>query len=126
MKKPIFLSLVVLALAALPILAQTNRAVVNIPFSFILEGKTFSAGHYEVMEGSNPRVLLVRNLDTRHSAFAPVLTRIQSRGQADSELVFDVTEGQHYLSEIYLAGMDGYLVQGAPGQHTHVAVKGKA
>ena len=126
MKRLTLLTLAALALITLLCMAQTPRATANIPFSFAVEGKTLDAGNYVFAEGDNPGLITIRNLKTKQSIIAPVITRLQARAATQPEVIFDVAGSEHYLSEVYLPGFDGYLVKGAPSKHTHVSIKAKA
>jgi hypothetical protein len=56
---------------------------------------------------------------------APVVTRLSPRTGEEAEVVFDVVGTDHYLSEVYMPGFDGYLLKAAESQHTHMKVKAK-
>ncbi len=63
-------------------------------------------------------------MDTGASVKVAFLTRLSSR-EGNPQVVFDKDGDTYFLSEIYLAGKDGYHLQGAPGRHTHVKVDTK-
>jgi len=65
--------------------------------------------------------MFVRPLESHCRRF----TRLSTRGQKGIEVVFDVAGSEHYLSEIFPPDSDGFMVTGAPGEHTHVSAKGK-
>ena len=124
MKKQLFGVLAVMVLLGLmsgAVFAQAAKMIVSIPFSFMLDGKSFPAGRYEIHEESTQ--LRVRNLDNNESAFARVLTRISQTSEGETRIVFDKAGDESYLAEVHIAGRDGFHLQGAPGPHTHVMVK---
>ncbi len=124
MKKHISFVLAMLVLAACFAAAQTQPSIkVDIPFSFAIEGKTLPAGMYEFKERPEPsRVAAIRitNTKSKDAVFANIISRLDSRGPAETEIVFDVVGNDHFLSEVYIPGADGYLIKATPGQHTHV------
>jgi hypothetical protein len=112
---------VAIGLVGVPALAQ--KAVVKIPFSFVAGDRELPAGTYSIrpeMETQNR--LTIRNQDTGDSIMVPVITRLADKGAKELELVFDKAGDKSYLSEVYIPGVDGYHLKGAPGQHTHVKV----
>jgi len=56
---------------------------------------------------------------------ANFITRLSARSQTDSLVIFDKTGDQYVLSEIYVAGIDGFCFTGATGEHTHANVVGR-
>ncbi len=126
MRQRIFFVLAMLVLIMCYAIAQNVPTVdADIPFSFNVEGKTLPAGPYQFKEGANPDVMVVNNTKTRETVMATVMTRLGSQADRESDLVFDVTGNEHYLSEVHIAGMDGYLLKATPGKHTHVHVKAR-
>ncbi len=97
----------------------------DVPFSFIVAGKTLPAGTYTFREAETGRVMAVRNDKTGDVNMAPVLTRLGQRSGDESEVVFDVVGNDHYLAEVHVAEIDGYAFKAAQGKHTHTGVKAK-
>ena len=121
-------ALAVLAiLAAMPLLAMaqsTFSAVdANVNFGFYAGGKMMPAGSYEFKVIEQGGTLSVLNEKTDQTFFVPILTTISPRESSDADVVFDKTGSTYYLSEVYIPGLDGYLVQGAPAKHVHVMIK---
>jgi hypothetical protein len=48
---------------------------------------------------------------------------LSQREGEPGEVVLDKVDNELYLSEIYIIGMDGFFLQGAPGKHKHLIVK---
>jgi hypothetical protein len=46
-------------------------------------------------------------------------------GNTAPMLVFDKVGDRHYLSEVWMPGLDGFLLQARAEQHSHRLVKGK-
>lgn len=112
MKKQMFGALAVGCLLALivavPARAQmpgtTMRA--NIPFDFIIRGRTFPAGNYEVMRLTDaPEVLEIRNVNNKHdhAAFETEAFRENQIANRD-ELIFNRYGDSYFLSEVVTSG----------------------
>ena len=110
---------------AVNLFAQTSRITADVPFEFLVDGKTYPAGSYEILLSANGanQVLLRGAEKAGDPSFIYVLTRISRVEGNDSFIVFDKVGERSYLSEIHVAGMDGFHLKGAPGPHTHVRVK---
>jgi hypothetical protein len=112
------------------VLAQAGgpREVVSeVGFEFSVGDKTFPAGTYHfVQPTSKSLVLVMRHADGGHSAKVEILARISRADNRPSggHVVFNVSgdEGGRYLSEVWLPGQDGFLVQGTPEEHDHLTV----
>ena len=117
---------VALWMTAAPASAQAQKLVrADIPFQFVVEGKTLPAGKYDVsLTASN--LLQIRDAKGNGQALAYV-TRLAQRegsGEHTTELIFDKTDTQNVLSEVWSTGQDGFYLAGTKGAHTHVRVKG--
>ena len=58
----------------------------------------------------------------KNSTLVPILTQLAGAMHTtpqDAHVVFDVVDGTHYLSEIWMPGEDGYLVLATKGKHEH-------
>jgi hypothetical protein len=126
MRKQIAIALVVLVFTVYFCIAQGGPpgATADIPFSFIAEGKTLPAGPYQFTERDDPTVIVVRNGKTGESVIVPIITRLGTQAEKETNIVFDVVGNDHYLSEVRIADTDGYLLKATPGKHTHALVKG--
>jgi hypothetical protein len=100
---------------------QITRA--DIPFGFIVEGKTYPAGSYRIAVNDEGSTLTIQGLkSTKESGMALVVTRLAPRSQNNVSLVFDVVGNDHFLSEIHVPGMDGFYFKSATTKHTHATV----
>lgn len=127
MKRQLVAVLTIIAVAGLlgAVAQEGPRAVADVPFSFIAAGKTFSPGTYQFNPGKLPNQIIIRNTKTSESWIVPVSTRLSPRQGEEPVIVFDKVENDHYFSELYLPGYDGYAAQGYKGEHTHVQLKAK-
>jgi len=99
-----------------------HQVEANFKFDFIVEGKTMPAGGY-VFQVEEDRVVM-RSAAGGAAVNIPIVTRIADRQLPKPKFFFDKTkEGQYYLSELQLPGIDGFLFQGSPRPHTHVAAE---
>jgi len=117
---------VALVLAAAAAHAQyVMGAIADVPFSFVVRGQTLPAGKYELVETS-PALLNLRAVSGKAAGLEiPVLTRLGAApAGADPKLVFDKVGDTNYLSEVWFADVDGYLLLATKGPHTHQTVKG--
>jgi len=80
---------------------------VNIPFDFVVRGKTLPAGDYEISRVMDEtQVLEISNVSNRHERAAiqtePVLGRVANNGK----VVFHRYGDSYFLSEIWTAGLE--------------------
>ena len=83
----------------------------NVPFSFVIRGQEFPAGHYEIQsEGSN--VMLIRGTDNQTVMYT-LTNPADDRDPAGSQpaLVFTRYENTYRLSEIWTAGDEGRSIE---------------
>jgi hypothetical protein len=100
------LSLLVLLTAATSVSAQSQRARINIPFSFVVGQKSFPAGEYTV-EPNSKDTLTVWSLKGENTKDAIVFTTNSVRSDRNNEqtnLVFSKYEDQHFLAQVWMAG----------------------
>jgi hypothetical protein len=123
-KIPLAVAAVVLGvLMSAPAFAQATLRV-DIPGAFTAGGKVVPAGAYEFVE-QTPDVILMRPVSAKGPQVElPVITRLASSNDTDSKVVLDKMGTSAMLSEIWIAGQDGYLVYAAKGPHTHQTAKG--
>jgi hypothetical protein len=126
MKKYVMAAMLLLASTAYFAAAQVpNRVYANVPFQFFVGSKSFPAGTYRFTANVNLSEITVSTADGKNSVMAPVITRVSPRPTDQAAAVFDLVGSDHYLSEIYIPELDGFLVKGAAQKHSHVVVKGK-
>jgi hypothetical protein len=110
---------------SVPARAQ-NQFVFDLPFSFIANGRTFTAGQYTLVPNDQQDVLTLTGKDPKAGGvLLPVETRISGSDRvSDTEIVFDKLNGKLYVSELLVPGEDGYVFLVTKAQHTHQSVKG--
>ncbi len=101
------------------------KAVAEVPFSFIAAGMAFPPGTYQVNPAKAPNEIVISNNQTGQSVIVAATTGLRPKPGEEPMIVFDKVDSTHYFSELYLGGSDGYAVQGAEGEHTHVQLKAK-
>jgi hypothetical protein len=125
-RKSLFSPVLVFTLVVGAMVAQAQQGVVvRIPFAFTVASNELPAGKYRIRPNGNSGGLTIRNVDTNEGVNVPALTRISSRDEKTPQLVFDKAADKNYLAEVYIPGMDGYHLQGAPGKHSHTKVGGE-
>ena len=115
---------VMLAASTAPAYAQV-AAKFDIPFPFVAGGKTMPAGTYDISE-SSPALLTIRSsADPKAEAALVPITRLAQVAAplTQTEVIFDKVDNGSYLSEIWMAGEDGFLVYATKGPHTHTRLK---
>jgi hypothetical protein len=115
------------AFMACSLYAQGFKIAVNVPHEFVVDSQSYPPGNYEISQNPNsPNQIRLFNLDTKKDfGFIPILTRLSQTKGEESRIVFDTSGEKRSLSEIHIAGIDGFHLKGAPGAHTHAVVKAK-
>lgn len=91
-------------LAVAPAYAQTGGTKVNVPFKFVVAGKTFSAGQYVVLpERDNIRI---RNSDGRTVAIVTTDAQSGTVPHRNGRVVFNCYGEQCFLSQVWVLGQD--------------------
>jgi len=99
-------SLLVLLTAATSVFAQSQRARINIPFSFVVGQKSFPAGEYTV-EPNSKDTLTVWSLKGENTKDAIVFTTNSVRANRNSEetkLIFSKYADQYFLAQVWMVG----------------------
>ena len=127
MNKKLCITLVVLFAIgfAAKIAPAQSAAKITVPFAFAAGATEFPAGVYVIRVPSNATYLLIRRIDSSDTSNVSVITRISPRDDKTAQVVFDRAGEKYYLAEVYIPGIDGFHLQGAPGKHTHTKVAGK-
>jgi len=103
--------------------AQAVKSIrVNIPFQFVVEGKTLPTGEYNLVRSEDERTIEVVSTKKGPSTYALVITRLGGEIHTtpqDSHIVFDNVGNTYFLSEIWIPGMDGFLVHATKEKHEH-------
>jgi hypothetical protein len=102
--------------------AQTVSAEITFPFA--AGGKEMAAGKYSVdVVAGNLQLRLTGPAGER--MIMPVITLLGRHDKdADAEFVFDKVGGKTLLSEVWMPGLDGYLLVATSAPHDHAVVGG--
>jgi hypothetical protein len=122
-RKAIAVLFLVAATAVFAAAQSVNSITAEVPFQFYVGSKLLPAGVYKISATANLGEISVRDKAGKESALAPVVTRLSPRSDKESNIIFDKTGENHYLTEIYIQGMDGFQIQGTKEAHTHTNVK---
>jgi hypothetical protein len=88
------------AAGAIP--AQSLKVQANIPFSFVVNGKTLPAGEYNVRRVTSPDTMIIRGVKHGEGAFtAFVPTTEPSARQGTARLVFHRYGNQYFLAQVW-------------------------
>ena len=106
-------ALAVCAFAATELRAMSlPNVAMNVPFDFVVSGKTLPAGEYRVLRANGETGLpafVFRNVRTSRSAIAVMSQR--SAGVSDkAEVVFNCSDNKCYLREMKVIGRESYMV----------------
>lgn len=119
-----------LVLAAVPqAWAQPEIVKANVPFAFVVNGKTMSAGTYEFTVRPDEQIVKIQKNDGSPEALAMILTYVSfrpySNQENDSHIVFDKVGNTYTLSEIWQPGFDGVVLAMTKGNHEHHVIRVK-
>jgi hypothetical protein len=129
----------IVALAAVPCLMAASLAVtsieaaspwkrVDVPFAFRAGDTELAAGTYKILASNEKGAVTIKLEGPTANAEVAVVTRLArtTASAATTNLVFDMFDGTRRLSEVWIAGEDGYLVRGnlAEAEHEHVILSG--
>ena len=108
-----------LALFSSSAVAQGNRVIVTLDFAFIAAGKEMPAGSY-ALEAASGKVTVQPRSGKEPPVILPIITRLgRHDNDADAELIFDKLDGRLHLSELWVPGIDGYLLLATAKEHDH-------
>jgi hypothetical protein len=81
-----------------------DQIEVNIPYEFVVAGKTLPAGTYRVVRLSmnNPKALILNSVETRASALV-VATQVENSHNDKPKVSFEQVGGEYALSKIETA-----------------------
>lgn len=96
----------------------------NVPFEFTAGTKVLPAGSYKftLSRGSGGFFTVIVSSGTAGKIYLPVLTRLSQTWDRDAKLVFDNVDNKHVLSEVWLPGEDGLMLQATSKEHSHQTV----
>jgi hypothetical protein len=95
---------------------------VSVPFNFTANGTACPAGEYSFKHQQGAIDLTDRSGNVH--VFMPVITSIARSSEHDDHLLaFDKVGGERILSEVWLPGNQGALVQVTKGEHEHDLVR---
>jgi hypothetical protein len=82
-----------------------DQIVLNIPYKFVVAGKTLPAGTYSVkrLRDDDPDVLILTSFETRTNAIVLPTTKVDSSSADKAQVSFEEVGGEHFLSKIETA-----------------------
>ena len=100
--------IVLIGIAGLGVAAKGqagDQIVVNIPYEFVVAGKTLPPGIYRVnrLSDIHPEVLILSSFENHASAMLLSSTRVESSSADKPEVSFEQIDGQRFLSKIETA-----------------------
>lgn len=104
--------------------AQGQTGIVlraNVPFGFEAGGKPLPAGAYQFTFRSGERSLALSGAKSGELTL-PIITKLAGGSFSEAGLVFDTFGDRRVLSEVWIPGQDGVLVNATPKGHTHERV----
>jgi len=108
MKRQMFVLVGVLALllAGGSAYAQSVRVTANVPFDFIVNGKTMPAGQYYIstVDAADASALLIRSPQPKSNLMVLSQSVQSLKASADTKLVFHQYGTRYFLSEIWVHG----------------------
>ena len=83
---------------------ETDRVTVNIPYDFVVSGKTLTAGNYRIerVDDYDQRQLLICSVDGRSSILTSS-SEVEDSSQDRPALTFVHSGDQHFLAKIQTA-----------------------
>jgi hypothetical protein len=108
-------------LSVMSVYGQHPSLNAKIDFAFSVEGKVLPAGPYEFVRDTDATVFRIKG-EGNNAALATIQTRLAGemhKTPQDAHLVFDVIGGKYMLSEIWITGEDGYVLQVTKEKHEH-------
>lgn len=127
MKSKVLVLAVVIALFGINVgWAQVNSFLrANIPFDFTVGSKELPAGQYDIAREALNNAISVRSTKGGVSSDAIVLARLWAdihTTPQDSHLVFDQVGDKYILSELWIPGSNGFLLNITKEKHTFKAI----
>jgi hypothetical protein len=107
-------------LAVVSAYGQTTASA-KIPFAFAAAGKTLPAGQYNFIPDNNDQAIKVEG-PKGAGVIVVVFTRLAGGMHTtpqDAHIVFDKVGEKYFLSEIWIPGVDGFLLYSTKEKHEH-------
>jgi hypothetical protein len=97
--------------------ADDGKAVVNVPFAFMVGGTRLPAGHYIISDtGDDDGVVTISSADGRQAVYMTTIPGGSTEPAATPELVFERLGDRYALSQFTLESSDGHrTVLALPG-----------
>ena len=106
--------------------AQLQSIRANVPFQFVVETKAMPAGQYNFVRAENDEAIQVTAVGGKaQSVTALIVTRLGTEIHTtpqDAHIVFDKVGDTYFLSELWIPGLDGFLLHATKGKHEHKTV----
>jgi hypothetical protein len=120
----VVLSLVAILAAGSSLAYAQEEVTAEVPFKFMAANKTFEPGKYDLrISDDRNEVTLVTPKGTSELMLVQTRLAAPETPLSDGKLVFDKVGETYYLSEVWLPGMDGFLVHSTREKHTHHIIK---
>jgi len=112
-----------------------DQIVVNIPYEFVVAGKTLPAGTYRVnrLSDIHPEVLILSSFGNRAGAMLLSSIRVESSSADKPEVSFEQIDGQHFLSKIEIANHEftipvsrSEILEAAARSHSGMSASGRS
>ncbi len=124
MKTKILVTVSFLTLLAVVSASGQTTITADIPFQFTAAGKVLPSGQYQFIRDLNNSIIRVVG-PKGASALVQVMTRLGAgihTSPQDSHIVFDKVGENYTLSELWIPGYDGYVLNMMKGKHEHRTV----
>jgi hypothetical protein len=97
----------------------------EVPFGFKAAGTAFPAGAYHFDYRSGQNFVVVRSTEKGPTAQVLIITRLAGATHTtpgDAHVVFDKIGNDHFLSELWIPGIDGFDLLNTREAHEHSIV----
>ena len=106
-RTPITICLLFIAVTLVAQTTPTKRLImVNVPFSFGVEGHSLPAGEYTIFTVTPERSIRIASNDGKHSAIVNTLPNYASSPSENSRLVFHRYGDEYFLVQVWTAGQN--------------------
>jgi hypothetical protein len=115
LKKPFLFSALLLLLVGAGAASATVMEA-DVPFPFVVHGRTLPAGRYELQRSEDdPSVMLIREKDGAKEHVLVLTTTAPGHDPAGqkSALEFKRRDDQYYLADVWRSGSEGWHIAGS-------------